>query len=137
VTVHTQTYLCSGREEEQLERRSIMKKRQGFMLLIFAIILACGSPVVQETREEISQKRRVRQMNIKGEIAKAAHGYIIRGKVPSAIFTILNPEPAILDEFVKSEKTILIETRIVSGDNVKIEKIDGKEYPQSSDSEPM
>ena len=44
--------------------------------------------------------------------------------MPSAIFTILNPEPAILDEFVKSEKTIPIETRIASGGNVAIEKID-------------
>jgi hypothetical protein len=33
-----------------------------------------------------------------------------------------------LDKFVKSEKTIPIEVRIVSGDNVNIVKIDGKEY---------
>ena len=45
--------------------------------------------------------------------------------MPSAIFTILNPEPAILDGFVKSEKTSLIETRIASGDNVAIEKMGG------------
>ena len=44
----------------------------------------------------------------------------------STIFTILNPDPNILDEFVKSEKTVPIEVRIVSGDNVNIEKIDGK-----------
>ena len=103
-----------------------MRKRHTVMLLIIAVIVACGSPSVQETKEEVPQKRPVRQMNITGEIAKAAHGYIIRGKVPSMIFTILNPEPAILDDFVKSEKTILIEARIISGDNVAIEKIDGK-----------
>jgi hypothetical protein len=34
-----------------------------------------------------------------------------------------------LDAFVKSEKTVPIEVRIVSGDNVNIEKIDGKAYP--------
>ena len=64
-----------------------------------------------------------------GEIAKAAHGYIVRGKQPQMIWTILNPDPKILDEYVKSEKTVPMEVRIVSGDNVNIEKIDGKAYP--------
>ena len=70
-------------------------------------------------------------MNLTGEIAKSEHGYIIRSKkggVLSEIYTILNPDPKILDEFVKSEKDVPIEVRIVSGDNVNIEKIDGKEY---------
>ena len=53
------------------------------------------------------------------------------------IFTILNPVPTILDEFVKSEKIVPIEVRIVSGDNVDIETLDGKEYPQRSDSGSM
>jgi len=75
------------------------------------------------------QAATVRKMSITGEIAKAAHGYIIRGKEPQMIWTILNPEPKILDPLVKSEKTVPIEIRIVSGDNVNIEKIDGKKYP--------
>jgi len=69
-------------------------------------------------------------MSTTGEIGKAEHGYIIRtrkGNVPTEILTILNPDPKILDEFVKSEKTVPIEVRIVSGDNVDIEKINGKE----------
>jgi FKBP-type peptidyl-prolyl cis-trans isomerase FklB len=74
----------------------------------------------------------VKKMNITGEIDKAEHGYIIRGKTPAMICTILNPDPSILDEFVKSGKTVPIEVRIVSGDNVDIEKIDGKEYRQRS-----
>jgi hypothetical protein len=67
-------------------------------------------------------------MNITGEIGKVRNGYNIRGKKPSMIWTILNPNPKILDKFVKSEKTIPIEVRIVSGDNVNIVKIDGKKY---------
>ena len=55
----------------------------------------------------------------------------------SEIYTILNPDPKVLDEFVKSEKDVPIEVRIVSGDNVNIEKINGKEYrrvsPDASD----
>ncbi len=46
----------------------------------------------------------------------------------SEIYTVLNPDPKILDEFVKSEKDVPIEVRVVSGDNVNIEKIDGREY---------
>ena len=46
----------------------------------------------------------------------------------SEIYTVLNPDPKILDEFVKSEKDVPIEIRIVSGDNVNIEKINGKGY---------
>jgi len=79
---------------------------------------------------QVTGAQTVRQMDITGEIGKAAHGYIIRGKQPSPmIWTILNPEPKILDEYVKSEKTVPIEIRIVSGDNINIEKIDGKAYP--------
>jgi hypothetical protein len=48
------------------------------------------------------------------------------------IWTILNPDPKILDAFVKSEKIVPIEVRIVSGDNVEIEKIDGRQYRQGS-----
>jgi hypothetical protein len=44
------------------------------------------------------------------------------------IWTILNPDPKILDAFVKSEKTVPMEVRIVSGDNVNIAKIDGRKY---------
>jgi len=105
-----------------------MRKTQTFMLLIMAISLVFGSLAEQEAGAQTG----VRKMNITGEIAKAAHGYIIRGKVPAEIFTILNPEPSILDEFVKSEKIVPIEVRIVSGDNVEIEKIDGRQYRQGS-----
>jgi FKBP-type peptidyl-prolyl cis-trans isomerase FklB len=81
---------------------------------------------------QTDQKSTLRKMNLTGEIAKTGQGYIIRsriGNVPSEIYTILNANPKVLDEFVKNEKTVPIEVRIVSGDNVNIEKIDGKKYP--------
>ena len=86
----------------------------------------------KEYRPAIAQASTVRKMNLTGEIAKAEHGYIIRskkGNAPGEIYTILNPDPKVLDDFVKSGKTVPIEVRIVSGDNVNIEKIDGKVYP--------
>ena len=73
---------------------------------------------------------RVENISINGQIAKGMNAYIIRGKVPSSIFTILNPDPTILDEYVTSGKVLDIEVRIVSGDNVEITFINGKKYPQ-------
>jgi hypothetical protein len=48
------------------------------------------------------------------------------------IFTILNPNPAVLDEYVKTGKVVDMEVRIVSGDNIEIRMLDGREYPQGA-----
>jgi FKBP-type peptidyl-prolyl cis-trans isomerase len=69
--------------------------------------------------------------NLTGEIAKSEHGYIIRSrrdKTLSEIYTILNPDPKILDPFVTSARTVPIDVRSISGDNVNIVKINGEEY---------
>ena len=73
----------------------------------------------------------VRKMKVMGQIGKTEQGYVIRsmkGSVLSEIYTVLNPDPKVLDTFVKNEKTIPIAIHIVSGDNVNIEKIDDEEY---------
>ena len=89
-----------------------------------------GDKAGQVSGAQPGRQPTVRQMRITGEIGKAQHGYIIRGNEPSSmVWTILNPDPVKLDGFVKSEKTVQIDARIVSGDNVNIEKIDGREYP--------
>jgi len=82
----------------------------------------------QESATKAVQDSSVRKMAITGEIAIDRDNYIIRGTTPAEIFTILNPDPKILDEYVKTEKIVNIEVRIVSGDNVAIEMLDGKEY---------
>lgn len=91
-------------------------------VLFFACQSAAGpaAPAVQD--------QTVSAMSITGEIAQGANAYIIRGQVPHEIFTILNPDPKVLDELVTNGKTVKIEVRIVSGDNVEIQSIDGKKY---------
>lgn len=105
-----------------------MRKRLLSILFLgfFVIFAACTA---KESKVQAGHGQ-VRQMAITGEIAKGYNdnGYIIRGKVPAEIFTILNPDPNILDEFVTTGKTVHLEVRIVSGDNVEIKIIDGKEY---------
>ena len=113
-----------------------MRKRQLLMILVISGVLACSSPAVQQPKQQIVPKGTVRQMSITGEIGKLDYGYVIRGKTPSStIFTILNPNPGMLDPYAESEKKVSIDVRIVSGDNVEIVRIDGKEYPQSTESE--
>ncbi len=72
----------------------------------------------------------VRTMQITGEIDKSGQQYIIRGKVPAEIFTILNPYPDQLAKFMGEGRVAEMQVRIVSGDNVEIEFIDGKAYCQ-------
>jgi hypothetical protein len=92
-----------------------------------------GDKTAQQSSLQTAQTGTVKKTSLSGVIAKSRNSrYIIRsrrGNAPGEIFTILNPDPKVLDEFVKSEKTVPIEVRFVSGDNVDIEKIDGKKYP--------
>jgi len=71
------------------------------------------------------------KLTITGKIAKAEQGYIIQGQKPPELFNILNPNPQVLDKLVKSGKTVTIEAVSVVGDNVNIEKIDGKPYKEA------
>ena len=75
-------------------------------------------------------------MSITGKIAKAEQGYIIQGQKPPELFTILNPNPQILDSLVKSGKSVTIEAVSVMGDNVNIQKIDGKAYQEAKAGKP-
>ena len=96
------------------------------VILSFTLLIACSAFHEQEVQAD--QESLKRKMLITGEIAKGRNNYIIRGKTPSEIFTILNPDPKILDEHIRTSKTVNLEVRIVSGDNVNIKLIDGKKY---------
>jgi len=97
-------------------------------LVIGAVLFAYGIGMAEQPAPTKQPMSSVRSMDITGEIAKSKYGYIIRGKKPAELFTILNPDPAILDALVKSGAIVSISVRIVSGDNVNIETIDGKPY---------
>ena len=103
-----------------------MRTRMTGMVLAGILLFACG---LAPSLAEAAQTNRlpvVKNMDITGEIAKMGNNYIIRGKVPAEVFTILNPDPGM---FAALEgKTVHFYVRIVAGDNVEIEKIDGKDY---------
>ena len=109
-----------------------MKKKQLFLLVVMACFLVFVSCTSKETRAENKPQLTVRTMEITGTIAKWRNAYIIRGQKPAEIFTIINADPQQLNKLVKSEQTVLLHVRIVSGDNVAIETIDGEEYMQAT-----
>jgi len=69
-------------------------------------------------------------INITGKITKESDGYYIQGKTPPEIYRILNPTPRQLDKIIKTGKMVKIEVQIVLGDNVNIERINGKPYSE-------
>jgi len=73
---------------------------------------------------------------ITGAIYKDNTGYYIQGKKPPEVFTISNPDPKVLDKLAKNGKTVTIEAGVVLGDNVAIEKIDGKPYQGPQEGKP-
>jgi len=105
-----------------------MRKWQVYIMVIAATLLVSLSLLGQRSMAQKNQPTTVKNMVITGEIAMGNNGYIIRGKVPAELFTILNPDPDTLDPLVKSGRTVNLEVRIVSGDNVEIEAIDSKLY---------
>ena len=100
-------------------------------VLVFDMELLAVEKGDKASAQPAAQAAPTRKMSVTGEIGKSEHGYIIRtrkGNVPTEILTVLNPDPKVLDPLVKNEKTVPIEVRVVSGDNVEIEKIEGKAY---------
>ncbi len=86
----------------------------------------------QSSGAQTAQTSPVKKTTFTGVIAKSRNGYVIRsrrGDAPGEIYTIRNPDPKVLDGLANSEKIVTLEVRIISGDNVNIEKIDGQQYP--------
>ena len=129
----------------------MMKKRQVSVVLMASFFLIFAALSVQCTKTDTEQQgattntgpqqeattntgpqgtTQAREMTVTGVIAEGYNSYVIQGKTPSTmIWTILNPEPPVLDEYIKSGKIVEIDLHIVSGDNINIKKIDGKVYP--------
>ena len=61
--------------------------------------------------------------------------YYIRGQSPKEVFRIINPVPEILDRAIAGGKPVKIEARIVQGDNLVIERIDGITYQRDEPGE--
>jgi len=90
-------------------------------------MLAIGPAVAGQGQKKV-QTRAPMAITITGKITHEDSGYYIQGQKPPEVFVIYNPNARILEELAKSGKIVTIDARIILGDNVAIEKIDGKEY---------
>ena len=111
--------------------------------IVIAVVLslALGGPVLAQApqagaKPSAPAATRPMTMSITGKIAKTEQGYIIQGQEPPELFTILNPNPQVLDRLAKIGKSVTIEAVSVLGDNVNIQKIDGKAYQEAKEGKP-
>ena len=111
--------------------------------IVIAVVLslALGGPVLAQApqagaKPSAPAAARPMTMSITGKIAKTEQGYIIQGQTPPELFTILNPNAQVLDSLVESGKSVTIEAVSIMGDNVNIQKIDGKAYQESKVGKP-
>jgi len=120
-----------SRNPEQLE--VIMKRSSVIALaaLLAGVWLAQPCPAQgPEAKPAAPKAARTAPLKIMitGKISKEGANYYIQGQKPAEVFTILNPDPKVLDKLAKSGKVVNIEATSVVGDNVNIQKIDGRPY---------
>ena len=71
------------------------------------------------------------KVTVKGKIGymKSGSAYVVQGEAPPDELFIVNEDPKLLEELMKSGKTVTIEGHYTIGaDQLFIEKIDGKVY---------
>jgi len=101
---------------------------------IFFLAALGGSASAQDKAYPANRSvAKVMKITVIGEIIKdeSTGGYYIQGKKPAEIFRITNQNPDILEEYVKNGKDVTIEAHSVMGDNLVIEKIQGKNYTEA------
>jgi hypothetical protein len=80
----------------------------------------------------LAQAPGVQTLTVVGKVAKdqTLGDYYIQGEKPPEVYRIVNQNPAVLESYAKSGKSVTIETQVVMGDNLAIQKINGKKYQE-------
>jgi hypothetical protein len=102
------------------------------VLLAIALLTAFGCAQQQiKTQQAANSASEGPNMTVKGTIEynESLGGYFVHGLEPGGELFIVNQNPRVLEDLVKSGKSLIIEGRIVKGaEYLYIEKIDGKAY---------
>lgn len=132
------TWMVSRRKfNERRQTRQLFLEYDMKKSIIFAAILflTLAGPIMAQAPEAGGKEKQSaaavpkrKAFTITGKITKAPYAYLIRRQKPTERYAIMNPNPEVLDSLVKSGKIVTIEAIRVMGDNVRIEKIDGKDY---------
>ncbi len=105
----------------------IIQKYIGITIVIIALSCCFLTHVSNAQTAVVATKGK---MTLTAEVVKIRDNYMLRAEKPAEVFTVLNPDPQILDEIINKGKTVQVEVQIVSGDNVNITTINGKNYFQ-------
>ena len=99
------------------------------VIAVFATV-ACAQRQAQSPSTAVMKSEATKE-TVKGKIGymKSSGTYMIQGENPPDLLFIVNENPKILEELIKSGKTVTIEGHYTIGaDHLFIEKIDGKTY---------
>jgi hypothetical protein len=99
---------------------------------LFFLATVGGSALAQEKGQAPAKPPAAQALKLKvvGKIVKdeSMGGYYIQGTKPPEVFRIINQDPKVLEHYAKSGKDVTIEAQSAVGDNLVIEKIEGKNY---------
>ena len=110
-------------------------KRQTRTILVLLVIIifapvGCAQRSAQSPATGV-MKLEGTKLTVKGKIGymKNSDAYIVRGEAPPDELFIVNQDPKLLENLMKSGKTVTIEGHYTIGaDHLFIEKIDGQPY---------
>jgi len=100
-----------------------MRLTKSILIVLAAVFFSLGNADVS-----LGNADAVQNMTIVGQIAFSRNDYIIRGEKPREVFNILNGDPSTLARLAALNQTVTLEVRIVHGDNVEIETINGQPF---------
>ncbi len=103
------------------------KKLMGIILSLSVVTFVACSGIEQKPAE--TTKPEGSKIIVKGKIVQYMSRYFVAAESPPGEFIIVNEDTKLLDELLKSGRTVTIEGREAMGaDRLFIEKIDGRPY---------
>ena len=113
-----------------MKRRNLLRIVLVLTAFSFFTLAGCAQRSAQSSSTSVMNLEGTK-VAVKGKIGymKSASAFIIQGEAPPDELFIVNEDPKLLEELMKSGKTVTIEGHYTIGaDHLFIEKIDGKAY---------
>jgi hypothetical protein len=112
-----------NKEEEKMDHKRLIR----IILSLSIVTMVACSGLSQKPAE--TTKPEGSKIIVKGKIVQSMSRYFVAAESPPGEFIIVNEDTKLLDELLKSGRTVTIEGREAMGaDSLFIEKIDGKPY---------
>ena len=105
-------------------------KRMILSIVLSLLVTAIAANIGFAQGQAQDTKKEEFKITIQGKIGHMEQlgGYFVLGVEPGGEWMILNQDPKVLEQLMKSQKTLTIEGRLRAPEYLTIEKIDGKPY---------